>query len=108
MTIKTAKARHKKLWNWLAETGDRRKDNCPFWVWNGGKWGYVEHSCFACEVADDNCSDCPIKWPGIDCIDRKSIGDSNGLFAQWNSCLDPDKRKALAAQIRDLPWRDEQ
>lgn len=105
MTIKTAKRRHRMLWDWLAKTGGKKLE-CPYWERNGGTWESVDGFCFACEIdsriGNSNCDSCPIVWPGRYCMANGHIG----LFNQWKFALTLEDRKALAAQIRDLPWRE--
>jgi hypothetical protein len=71
------------------------------------------NSCWACQedterMSDDDefaCLHCPIDW--LD-DDGKSVkcNDDCTLFYKWYFAADPEARKLLAAQIRDLPWRE--
>jgi hypothetical protein len=99
ITFAEAEAGHRELWDWLAETGgnfDCKRD------WSG--WGGYDRragdACFACEIAG-NCSFCPIEWPN-----ELICNDSGSLYDDWDKEGDPAERKRLAAEIRDLPWKE--
>ncbi|MFB3926756.1 MAG: hypothetical protein ACE14T_11950 [Syntrophales bacterium] len=98
LTFENAHKYHVELWNWLAETGSRGKDDWPRWDFNGGDMSDIESLCFACEFCNDECGNCPIEWGGNDCM-------QGGLYVEWLHA-DEKKRTELAAQIRDLPWRE--
>ena len=104
MTIKTAMRRHRELWGWLALTGGKYKRYWPKWKENGGKYPEVIKLCFACKMAGEgggHCDDCPIEWPGGKCEND----DYSGLYEEWCYTQSKARRKELAAQIRDLPWK---
>ena len=106
LTLAQAKAGHCALWDWLAETGRRNKA-----AWSG----WAEYTfrarayCFACELDNrvgGTCENCPVVWPGsADCCETAD-GDE-AIFSQWQDADDIATRRALAAQIRDLPWKEE-
>jgi hypothetical protein len=101
ITFAEAEAGHRELWDWMAKTGGdlNSKDNWPGW---GGYDRKAYSSCFACELACElMCQDranCPVEWPDGTCHD--------GIHAIWCHERDPAERKRLAAEIRDLPWRE--
>jgi|GEM_PF-6919482 len=107
LTLAQAKAGHYALWDWLAETGCRDQAAWPGWA----EYTQVAvNYCFACTIeywrpyGRRRCSNCPIAWPGgASCCE---IADGNeAIFSQWEDADDIDTRRALAAQIRDLPWK---
>lgn len=103
---------HVALWDWLSENPDKQEKEWPEWAWNGGEYYDAptpfNNKCFCCMYVDylnESCNACPLVWPH----DRK-CGESNdygiGLFDEWHSEADPQRRSELAAQIRDLPVRE--
>jgi len=60
-----------KLWEWLAETGERKKEKWPHWEWNGGEVEAMKCECPCCEYtwrqfSRRDCNlHCPLKtlWP---------------------------------------------
>jgi hypothetical protein len=102
MTLKTAKKRHKELWDWLSKNPTKDKWDWPMWTHNGGKYQYVSIGCFACEIAGDNCYACPVAWPTKKCCQE----DDKGLYDLYSMTKDNKKRSKIAAQIRDLPWKE--
>lgn len=100
MTLKTAKKRHKELWDWLSKNPKKGKWQWPMWRDNGGKYRHVSFGCcFACEISQGCCDDCPIIWPKGNCC----TDEEDGLYDLWSL----HKTIKLATQIRDLPWKDE-
>ena len=96
---------HKELWGWLAETGDAWKSNWPGW-----QQYRSSNDCFACEACEEDCSECPIDWVGNENY-AFSYGDrqccaSGSLYEEWDTSKTTYERKKLAAQIRDLPWKE--
>lgn len=94
---------HRKLWNWLADhPGASKMDYFENW----DRIPYNE--CFACEVAHrkawrmpayHRCRFCPLGG-------KRIVGCDDGLYAVWRCALDPEKRRRLALQIADLPWKE--
>ena len=106
LTLEQAQEGHRALWNWLAETGSDVKLNWPGWE----NYNTTPRACcFACEIAkqkagmDYYCGSCPLVWPGDD--ENCNKEDEDGLWYQWSIENDTARRKELAAQIRDLPWK---
>ena len=108
LTLAQAKAGHYALWDWLAETGGRGQAAWPGWA----EYTQVAvNYCFACTIeywrpyGRRRCSNCPIAWSGgRDC--RLTAMGRDGNYKLWANTVDPDTRRALAAQIRDLPWKE--
>lgn len=104
LTLAQAQAGHVALWDWLAETPRAHKLEWPGWA----KYDRVaENDCFTCEISR-GCGvwgkDCPIEWPGGGgCC--TAVDGSDTIYLRWLRKDYPETRKALAAQIRDLPWR---
>jgi len=105
LTLAQAKAGHVALWDWLAKTGCRDKAAWPGWA----EYTQVAiNHCFACEVSYvGRCyHDCPVVWPGRGgCY--KTVDGNGAILSQWEDADDIDTRRALAAQIRDLLWKEE-
>ena len=100
--LKAEKAKHQRLWNWLAANPHQRKVEWYEWEVNGGTLPMVLNSCFACDVCYVKCDECPIEWPcGVGCKDPMS------LFHQWGRCEDHVQTSKLAKQIADMPWKFE-
>jgi hypothetical protein len=107
--------RHVKLWDELARTGatfHEKYNICEKLFPTVDTYGT---GCFACKVVvweaaangeDCSCSNCPIVWPNMakDCCAFYEIKCCAFYEIKWCRELDIDKRKKIAAQIRDLPW----
>lgn len=92
---------HVVLWDWLAKTGDKKK-NAPIWEKNGGYIDslQIRDKCFCCQWVEDNnleCEDCPID---LDCGGlRREV-----LYSKWADAVPySEEKKRLAAEIRDMP-----
>jgi hypothetical protein len=113
----------RRLWTWLADTGDVFKYNWPGWVNNGGNVPNCRSDCPCCQYAYQEshreftileqvglfgknlhwkCQRyCPIDWPGKTriCTDRKSP------YYRWRKVICPSERQLIAKQIANLPER---
>jgi len=103
---------HRELWRWLVENPDKEKENWPGWEQVANSYPQIMESasiktlhCFACYMTQD-CDKCLLVWPGLDCS-NETEGDGKGLFERWNWTKRIKQRAKLAAQIRDLPVREE-
>ena len=106
---------HIKMWDWLAKTG-KDKHEWPEWDYNRGTIDDIPDSseCFACaESKGGMCQSCPIDWRPCGVCGECQRGDicfclcESSLFVRWDlSKEDLETRKALAAEIRDLPWEE--
>ena len=99
LTFEQAQEGHRALWDWLAETGADDKSEWPGWA---DYVGDAYNDCFACELIAGRCLPCPIEWPDGSCV----APNDTGLFDRWAFATSTETRKALAAQIRDLPWKE--
>lgn len=108
---RTARKLHRSLWDWLAKTGGEFGFMWPEWAYVEAMYGSVLNHCFACEVTPGrkvahtgeicesirDCEYCPLAW---------ERGEHCGtLLDSWQNEESTEERKALAAQIRDLPWK---
>lgn len=94
--LEEIKAIHQRIWDYVIEHG--KKPDTPY-----------HGDCAACEYDNvmsindiDNCSKCPIAWPGdVKC------GSIESLYRK--RCLEQglEKEIALARQIRDTPFKYE-
>lgn len=103
---------HIKLWDELARTGSRDKEDTFERLFP--EIGFCEASdtcCFACQELYDrygeerDCKDCPIVWGNSSDMKSNKICIREE-YGKWIFTDDPDDRKRLAAIIRDLPWRE--
>ena len=98
---------HRKLWNWLAaHPGARKADYFKNW----GNGSIPRSHCFACEVAGREadradayriCEYCPLGGESV-------VGCDDGLFAQWWEASSYMRRRKLALQIANLPWKEKE
>ncbi len=135
VSYEEAKRGHYDLWNYLAESGGKRK---PFL--HSADGNEVLNSCWCCQLTYDIggqpkyrdrpvsvCKLCPIDWNGdgtyydyacelepedevggdiIDYYTAYAEWRERGLTVPWSA--GPEHRKEVAARIRDLPWRSEE
>ena len=137
MTRKEAIANHRKMWRWIADETERRKETV-------GKdkyfdeMGYTEeerpaYNCFCCQYGKEiakiiyvgitdtranwlSCNFCPLLWGSEDtqmdlfCCNSSDPPFDRGLYAEWRSFFrDKDFARAakLARQIAELPEKEE-
>jgi hypothetical protein len=110
--------KHILLWDKLAKTGAGPKEKDDIF---GQLFPDCDpnssaacNSCWACQEDEDKADDCtaclrcPIEWAAP--TDEPLIGTrccvKRSPFIIWSHSEDIDQRKRLAAQIRDLPWRE--
>ena len=110
ITFKNAEKCHKRMWDWLAITGEKDKNGWPeFFIPNPKNGRLISRPifvCFACKIARWNrrrvCEICPIDWGNkiylCPCTQEKSP------FKKWFSSTTQKERMKYAAIIRDLPW----
>ena len=91
--------KHILLWDELARTGATYEDKGK--VFDGlFPKEHAINNCWLCEECDWECYDCPVGW-------QKPYCDMTGtIYQDWVDSDDIATRKRLAAQIRDLPWRE--
>lgn len=97
---------HRKLWNWLADHPEAIKaDYFRNWDFDS----IPRNECFACEVACREadrtdtyrtCECCPLGGGRI-------VGCNGGLYTEWGWTEQLEKRRQLALQIANLPWKGE-
>jgi hypothetical protein len=117
MSFDELHAAHIALWDWLAHHPEAKKSD---WSdWEDYDDDYLINNCFDCVYAsmfridsnDNLCDFCPIKdWS---CVDYKGIvshcSQCHSLYKRWDSLMTPlTDRAELAAQIRDLPWVEQE
>lgn len=107
-------SRHIELWNFLCNNPELDKQDWVKWRINGGTYEEVIHSCFACDYVVKNdpisklleqrglldCDLCPFGYFGTY---KNCLG---GLYEEWRSETDLNKKAMLAAKIRDLPVKE--
>ena len=110
MTRKQLRQGHIELWTWLAETGERDKENWPGWKLNGGVYSGKKCHCFACDCAvwvDIRCNLCPVVW-GTSSVIFPCCGDDSP-YAEWENTNEEETetRKRLASKIATM-WPEEE
>lgn len=105
MKIINYEEEHRKLWNWLADHPEACKAEY-FKHWDLVDWPF--NLCFACEAAklyspvpnNDFCCCwfCPLGGGQV-------VGCNGGLYIDWRRAKQPEKRRKLARQIANLPWK---
>lgn len=98
---------HRKLWNWLADHPEAEKDD---YFDNWDDQDTPQSNCFACEAAvrrairarvGEYCMFCPLGGSRI-------VGCDGGLYTEWMWAEQPEKRRKLALQIANLPWKEKE
>lgn len=117
LTFDEAIANHRKMWNWIADETEKRKEIVLKENYFGGASIPPAHLCFCCEYTryahgHKDCRLCPIDWKIETDIEVYSMQccESNTLFSMWNkSCKDNDWQSAAkyAREIANLPARGE-
>ena len=97
---------HKKLWNFLAETGSSNKEEVIHAI--DEELPRI-HFCYACSAQysafpNSFCikSLCPLDW-GIFTRYNFPCEQRGGLYGKWTSAKTTEERRKIAARIRDLP-----
>lgn len=86
---------HRKLWNWLADHPEACKaEYFKHWDYDS----IPMNECFACEAARD-CTLCPLS-------EERLVCGGESLFGEWRCEECPEKRRKLARQIANLPWKE--
>ena len=103
---------HRRLWLWLAKTGNKFKDEWPGWEFDNIPFKVsvrINCHCFACEYASyfkkrgiPKCAYCPFIWPD-NILCSNTVDDS--LWNEWCHEEHNHLRKQLAQQIADLPLK---
>lgn len=130
LTKREAIRKHRKMWNWIAETSKKRKKKATKLDYlceklrNNNFERCLRNYCFCCEYVsqayvdkqfpegESGCCFCPINWGGeatdYMCeIKSKFDDDNSNLFALWDALPLNNYREAakLAQQIANLPER---
>ncbi len=115
MTKQEAIAKHRKMWNWIADETERRKiavgKEMYFDAMNISGKDLPLHNCYCCEYDSNNgeydCNSCPIEWPGGSC-------SAGGLYSQWLDTFnyyswyfDWITATSIARQIAELPEKED-
>ncbi len=104
ITFENAQKCHRRMWNWLAETGEKHKCIWPEFKEKNSHGKVVKRplaECFACEIVQFDCKICPMDWAPIK-YRCKSYAKSP--YMKWKYSITTKARKKYAAIIRDLPW----
>lgn len=116
MTKQECIENHRKMWNWIADETEKRKDivrkdeyfeamRIPY------EWRPL-FECYACDFCKTNCENCPIDWGG-----GKKCYTDNSPFNKWGEALvlgsiTPLKYYKEAArfarEIANLPWKNDE
>lgn len=105
---------HRKLWNYIADESEKQGriiekiDAFDHFGWDK----YISFYCWCCEYDDQHnqdCSSCPIKWPGGRCTMPESpytiYRNCNYDFLFWHDKNKENVEKAVKAarEIANLP-----
>lgn len=115
LTKEEAVYNHRKLWNWIAEETEKRKEVVlkeQYFSENG--FIHIKNDCYCCEYEreflDDDCNHCPILWVAAGeeykyCVARSSP------YMKWiiASEIVQDYRECAkyAREIANLPARED-
>lgn len=117
LTKEEAIRRHRMMWEWIGnETLKAKRCIGKEEVFDHFGWNIdeVDCACWCCEYTGITCTECPIKWPGVEgeyssctlMAMGKMIGHTGGIFSRWSdSCYNEDWRTAAyyALYISMLP-----
>lgn len=101
MSFKKSHEYHRKMWDWLARTGNRTEGKWPEFK-KLVSWPY--NMCFACEYVSNisdstDCESCPITWGSAHCEDKGTY------YHKWCKAKTIKEGKKYAALIRDMEWK---
>ena len=96
--------KHKRLWDILAQTGGDSKQEA---LKTMGETDFPVMRCYACSAKAESALyeehecplDCPLNWEEF----SKGPCFEGGLYDEWAWANTKEKRKRIAALIRDLP-----
>lgn len=114
----TNRARHYRMWKWLAETGGT-KGEWPEWDTNGGTVPHTHLECHACEESVarrwlrdpdyegglSSCADCPLPWTGGETYNGAKCCNPAGEFTRWAGAAPGGSMRAAAAALLKLKWK---
>ena len=106
---------HRKLWNWIAEETEKRKEvvlKAQYFYENG--LSYIKNDCYCCEYEqeflDDDCNHCPILWVSAGEKYKYCVAKSSP-YMKWTiaSEITQDYRECAkyAREIANLPARED-
>jgi hypothetical protein len=109
---------HVAQWDWLSQHPDKSVTDWPGWANKGGKFKLTFSGCFMCPCAlirrdnahstDGICRFCPMDWGNKKyCSSECCNGKSNFLFDKYYYAHSLKKKSLYAAQIRDLPVKED-
>ena len=100
---------HRKLWTWIAESGNCHKDEWPFLVTLTAKeqeYIWNMNICFACIAAGSECDSCPITWTFTEKSSVHPCECKGSIYHNWRMTSNVVDRKRLAATISKLSWKE--
>lgn len=124
LTKEQAITEHRKMWRWIAEETEKRKQIVKKleYLYIHGFYEDIAYDCFCCEYDKQQCKQqsnfpdchfCPIDWNSAAtsymCKDLTDMDDDYGLYAKWTNAAennDWQTAAALARQIAELPERE--
>ena len=128
LTREQAIAEHRKMWNWIAEETEKRKEIVRKREYMAIFFTFDEvfSHCFCCDYAANEyenkcsvffksyCDYCPIDWDSkakeLMCCNKEYVDDDRGLFRLWDDIYADDDYEIaakLARQIAEMPERKE-
>lgn len=88
---------HRKLWRWIADETERRKEIVKKSDYPLFERKIIRWNCWCCEYAKEECKNCPIEWA------KKEHNDHLGL--EMIRCTDGEYRKWYKATERG-DWKE--
>lgn len=101
---------HRKMWNWIADEIESRKNVCVIHAlkafYCNANHLFLRHNCFCCEYSINgnySCDKCPVDWIKTKyCTDvEMSLYEAILFTEQWKEQAD------LARQIANLPEKED-
>ena len=105
---------HRKMWNWIADETERRREPVgkysylKKYIYTGEgltKYGTIKDNCFLCEYTVNqsyrNCSSCPLDW-AVGENKVRYCTESESLFTKWYKAFAVDDWRTCAILAREI------
>ena len=112
---------HRKMWNWIADKIEERKDTCIIKLLKSrytiiNEIRGLTEKCFCCEYNRkqwcEDCSKCPLDWGSktnrLMCTHKNKEKDFKGLYSLCDYAKTWQEQVELARKIANLPVREVQ
>ena len=104
---------HRKLWRWIADETERRKEVVGKHDYPLFKRKDISYNCWCCEYAEGECKNCPIIWNGewyYNDLGLRIPECEDGEYGKWSEkAMRGNWKEAAhwARVIAELPERDD-